>query len=110
MTTLHSVVSDMVAEPIAWGQYTEEPETYFFVCRFCELSGDIPDLYNFPQLLAEIHKTGVSPTEEFGMPYVTYSRRNPQYFPPSKSWKRPSQRGCRPSLIWRRNHTVRMRR
>lgn len=95
MKALYDVMPEIVAEPIAWGTYLEEPDTYFFVCRFCEMSEDIPDLYDFPELLAEMHKRGASPTGKFGMPHVTYSGRNPQYFPPSESWEECFSKGLK---------------
>lgn len=89
MPALYSVMPELVAEPITWGSYVEEPDTHFFLCRFCALTGEIPSLRDddFPRLVAELHKRGVSPTGQFGMPHVTYSGRNPQYFPPSDSWE-----------------------
>lgn len=93
MKALYGIMPEIVAEPIAWGSYVEEPDTYFFLCRFCEMSGEIPDLHEFPKLIAEMHKRGVSPTGQFGMPLVTYSGRNPLYFPPSDSWEECFSRG-----------------
>jgi protein-ribulosamine 3-kinase len=93
MRLLYELVPDMVAEPIAWGAYKEEADTYFFVCRFCELSGDIPDTSDFPRLLADMHQRAVSKSGEFGLPLVTYSGRNAQYFPPSKSWEECFSKG-----------------
>jgi protein-ribulosamine 3-kinase len=93
MKKLHGIMPEMVAEPLAWGAYTEESDTYFFVCRFCELSEDIPDVSDFPALVAEMHKRGVSETGELGHPYITYSGRNPQFFPPSKSWEECFSKG-----------------
>lgn len=94
MKALYEIAPELVAEPIAWGAYTAEPETYFFVCRFCALSGAVPSQDgDFPALLAELHRRGVSPTGKFGMPYVTYSGRNPQFFPPSDSWEDCFARG-----------------
>lgn len=93
MSRLYSLVPEMVAEPIAWGTYTEEENVYFFVCRFRELSEDIPDVYDFPAKVAELHKRGVSKEGSFGHSYVTYSGRNPQFFPPSKSWEECFSKG-----------------
>ncbi|KLU90917.1 hypothetical protein MAPG_09442 [Magnaporthiopsis poae ATCC 64411] len=87
MTKLHSIMPEMVPEPIAWGAYEEEDDIYFFVCRFVTMSGDIPDVGDFPALLAKMHQRGASADGEFGLPYVTYSGRNPQFFPPSRSWE-----------------------
>ncbi|KAK7755536.1 hypothetical protein SLS62_002470 [Diatrype stigma] len=91
MQALYRVMPELVAEPIAWGSYVAEPDAHFFLCRFCALTGEIPSLRDddddFPRLIAELHKRGVSPTGRFGMPYATYSGRNPLYFPPSDSWE-----------------------
>ncbi|KAI0159779.1 Fructosamine/Ketosamine-3-kinase [Xylariaceae sp. FL1272] len=93
MSNLYSIMPELVAEPIAWGTYLQKPETYFFICRFCEMSGAIPDLERFPKKLAGMHKRGMSPDGKFGMPYVTFSGRNPQYFPPSESWEECFSKG-----------------
>ncbi|KAI1269034.1 hypothetical protein F5Y18DRAFT_439599 [Xylariaceae sp. FL1019] len=93
MSKLYSITPKLVAEPIAWGAYLEKPEAYLFICRFCEMSGEIPDLEKFPSMLADMHKRSQSPDGKFGMPYVTYSGRNPQYFPPSESWEECFSKG-----------------
>lgn len=86
---LYSVYPEIVPEPMAWGRYKEEDEVYFFVTRFYELSGDIPDVTDFPALLAEMHKRpeARSKTGEFGFPIITYGGRNPVKFPLSKTWE-----------------------
>ena len=93
MKLLYSVVPEMVAEPLAWGPYKEEPDTYFFVCRFRKLSDDIPSLSDFPALVAEMHKRGVSKTGEFGFPLKTFGGRNAMHFPTSRSWEDCFSRG-----------------
>lgn len=93
MSKLHGVMPEMVAEPIAWGTYKEEPDTYFFVCRFHELSDDIPDVDDFPRLVAEFHRRGASETGEFGFPITTYGGRNPTTFPISKTWEECFSKG-----------------
>ncbi|AEO68575.1 uncharacterized protein THITE_2118142 [Thermothielavioides terrestris NRRL 8126] len=93
MSLLYSVVPHMVAEPLGWGAYTDEPETYFYLCRFLELSGNIPSVTDFPKLVAEFHQRGRSPTGEFGFPITTYGGRNPQTFPLCKSWEECFSRG-----------------
>ncbi|KAK3935809.1 hypothetical protein QBC46DRAFT_461873 [Diplogelasinospora grovesii] len=88
MKTLYNVMPEMVVEPVAWGAYVEEPDTYFFVCRFYDLmlgdsnrgdtdkkSNKIPDVSVFPALVAELHKRGESKTREFGFPLTTYGGR-----------------------------------
>lgn len=93
MSELYSVMPEIVAEPLAWGAYKDEPDTWFYICRFRELSEDIPDVSDFPALLAEMHKRGVSKTGEFGFPVTTFGGRNPRTFPVSKSWEETFSKG-----------------
>lgn len=88
MKLLYSVIPEMIAEPIGWGPFQDHPEAYYFVSRFCEMSDDIPDLSDFPALLAELHKRGVSPDGMFGYAEVTFGGRNPQYFAPGDNWEK----------------------
>jgi protein-ribulosamine 3-kinase len=87
MLELYNVIPEMVAEPLGWGSYTDIEDTHFFVCRFHELSDDIPDVSDFPALVAEMHKRGVSKTGKFGFPFITYGGKNPQFFPMSDTWE-----------------------
>lgn len=88
-TALHKAYPELVPEPIAWGTYKEEDEVYFLIIRFFELSGDIPDVSDFPALLAKLQARpeARSKTGEFGFPIITYGGRNPSVFPLSKSWE-----------------------
>lgn len=89
MKTLHSAWPELVPEPMAWGSYEAEEEVYFFVCRFVQLSGDIPDVSKFPALIGRMHKRpeARSPTGQFGFPVTTFGGRNPVIFPLSKTWE-----------------------
>ncbi|KAK6860529.1 hypothetical protein PG995_004165 [Apiospora arundinis] len=99
MKLLRKVMPELVAEPIGWGLYLERPDTWFYLCRYCELSGDLPSLSKFPELLAEMHRwSAASPSamgqgDLFGLDLVTYGGRNPHSFPPSPSWEEAFTRG-----------------
>lgn len=94
MTALYRLMPELVAEPLGWGEYEEEPDIYFFLCRFCELSDTIPDVSDFPALIAEMHKRGAAEDKgEFGFPIVTYGGRNPHWFPVTKSWEETFTKG-----------------
>lgn len=62
---------------------------YFFLCRFVELSGDIPDISDFLALLAEMHKRSESksPSGLFGFHVTGYGGRMPVPYPLSKTWE-----------------------
>jgi fructosamine-3-kinase len=106
MCLLYSVKPEMVAEPVAWGAYVQEPDTYFFLCRFHQFrkaktpdgkelpdTHQIPDMDQLPMLLADLHRRGTSKTGEFGFPITTYGGRNPQTFPLCKTWEECFSRG-----------------
>jgi protein-ribulosamine 3-kinase len=86
---LYAVMPELAAEPMGFGEYKQEEGVSFFICRYHELSDDIPDVSDFPALLAEMHRrpAGVSPTGEFGLDLVTYGGRNPHHFPVAKTWE-----------------------
>lgn len=106
MKLLFTVIPEMVAEPIAWGRYKAEPDAYFFVCRFHELSGTPPSASSdFPALVAALHGRRVA--KEFGLPLTTYGGRNPMHFPVSASWEACFSGGL---AAWRRSSTGRGRR
>jgi fructosamine-3-kinase len=106
MSLLYSLKPDMVVEPVAWGAYTEEPDTYFFLCRFHEFLGEktpdgkkipntkkVPALKDFPKLVAAFHSRGQSSTGTFGFPITMYGGRNPQTFPQCESWEECFSKG-----------------
>lgn len=89
MKTLHAAWPELVPEPISWGAYESEEDVYFFICRFVELSGDIPDISDFPALLAKMHKRpeSKSPTGLFGFHITSHGGRMPVPYPLSKTWE-----------------------
>lgn len=91
MKTLHGILPENVAEPIAWGTYTDSPDTYFLVSRFLPLQG-LPVPKTLVPLVAKLHRV-TSPMGNFGSQRVTYGGRNPQFFPPSTSWEESFSRG-----------------
>lgn len=93
MAILYKVIPEMVAEPLGWGNYQGDPDAYFFLCRFCEMSGGLPPAAEFTELVAKLHKENTSPTGEFGFPLTTYGGRNPQFFPVTRSWEECFSKG-----------------
>ncbi len=93
MSLMYKAMPEMVAEPLGWGTYKDDPDAYFFLCRFCEMSDDIPDVAEFTELVALMHKRNPSPNGQFGFDLVTYGGRTPQYFPPSSTWEECFSKG-----------------
>lgn len=94
MAILYKAIPELVAEPLGWGSYHDDPDAYFFLSRYCEMSDDIlPDVAEFTELLAKLHRENISPTGEFGFPLVTHGGNKPQNFPMSKSWEKCFSKG-----------------
>ncbi|KAK7960539.1 hypothetical protein PG988_011753 [Apiospora saccharicola] len=93
MEALYKLIPEMVAKPIAWGSFEDIPDTHFFVCKYHEMSEDIPDITDFPALVAEFHKRSAAPDGKFGYPNPTFGGKNPQNFPPSDTWEECFRKG-----------------
>ncbi len=87
MSTLWSVMPEIVAKPYGYGTYEKMEDVHFFLCSFHELTEDIPDINEFPALVAELHRRQTSPDGKFGFPYETFGGRLPQFFPVTNSWE-----------------------
>jgi len=93
MSALFKIMPEIIARPVGWGSYESFPDTYFFVCEYHEMSEDIPDLSDFPALIAEMHKRGISPDGKFGFPLETFSGNAAQNFPVTDTWEECFSRG-----------------
>lgn len=87
MSAIHKAAPDLAPKAIGWGQYAEDPEIYFFLCAFHDMTDDIPNVSSFPAMLAQMHKNGVSPTGKFGFPVTTYQGRLPQDTTECDTWE-----------------------
>ncbi|KAK8052076.1 hypothetical protein PG993_003461 [Apiospora rasikravindrae] len=87
MRALREAMPDLTPLPIGTGQYTSDPDKFFYLCEFRELVEDVPDVEDFSSMIAEMHKRGVSPDGKFGFPVPTYGGRLPMLYPPSDTWE-----------------------
>jgi protein-ribulosamine 3-kinase len=90
---LHEIIPEMTVEPICWGAYKDTPNIYFYVCKYCELSGTLPDVAEFPSLIADFHRKTTSSKGEFGLAYTVYGGDQPLIFPVTKSWEQTFSKG-----------------
>jgi fructosamine-3-kinase len=98
MTALQNIVPGSVPRPIAWGSYETVPDTYFFLCEFRDMTGDLPDEKNFTSCLAKIHMNSQSPTGKFGFHVPTYGGTLSQENEWSDSWEAFFAKGMRHTL------------
>ena len=87
MSALYSVLSEITPRPIAWGTYASDPNVYFFLCAFHEMTDDVPDIQKLPSKIAELHRNGVSLNGKFGFPVPTFQGRLLQETEWTHSWE-----------------------
>ena len=115
MSALYENMPDLVPQPIGWGGYTNDASTYFFICAFREMTGEVPGeastavdhseeshsrsskelqrISDFSGQIARLHKTALSPTGKFGFPVTTYGGRLPQDTTFCDTWEESFTRG-----------------
>jgi len=115
MSALYENMPDLVPQPIGWGTYAKDANTYFFICAFREMTGEVPGealaadestgesqsklgkelqrISDFTAQIARLHKTALSPTGRFGFPVTTYGGRLPQDTTFCDTWEESFTRG-----------------
>ncbi|KAF2749115.1 hypothetical protein M011DRAFT_475853 [Sporormia fimetaria CBS 119925] len=73
-STLHSYIPSNVPKPIAFGSCKDDPETWFYISAFHNMSSSIPSIPAFIQLVADFHtrSMGHSPDGKFGFGVPTH--------------------------------------
>ncbi|KAL8897326.1 MAG: hypothetical protein Q9192_002630, partial [Flavoplaca navasiana] len=67
MCELYKTAPKFVPEPYTWGKLNvSNPDTYFFLCDFIEMTNQNPDPDQLCTKLVEMHLASVSPTGMFG--------------------------------------------
>lgn len=95
MAMMHEVVSDFVPKPIAHGCYVSQPDAWFYLCEFRDMVEELPDLQEFSEAMAELHKRGANSEGKFGWPLFVFAGRNPRVYPLSDSWEETFTEGLR---------------
>lgn len=87
MSKLYNTMPSFVPKPHSWGKYrAEDPETYFFLSQFIDMSDRVPDPNQLCSKLARLHRSSVSPTGQFGFHVTTCQGRIPQAVAWESSW------------------------
>lgn len=55
MSLIYSLDSEFVVKPIAWGPCASDPDTYFFISEFRNMSEAPPDVKSFCAKIANLH-------------------------------------------------------
>ena len=89
MKEIYALVPGLVPVPHGWGRYTKtEPEIYFFLSDFVDMSTTAPDPERLAMRLAELHLKSRSPSDMFGYHVITCDGRLPLTVEWEASWAR----------------------
>lgn len=78
MLELYNTAPQITPKPYGWGRVASEPCLYFYVCDFIPLTHAMPEPVKLAKVIADLHKTSVSPTGKFGFHLPTYDGWQPQ--------------------------------
>ena len=95
---IYKMLPDFIPEPIAWGSYQTVPNTYFFLCRFREMTKDLPSPQNFAACLAALHQNSKSPEGKFGFHVDNYMGNLPLSNEWEESWEKFFTKNMRHTL------------
>lgn len=95
---IYKIIPDFIPEPIAWGSYHTVPDTYFFLCKFREMTGSSPRPYELAARLAALHQNSKSPEGEFGFHVDNFMGNLPLSNGGEKSWEKFFTKSMRHTL------------
>ncbi|KAI6781944.1 fructosamine/ketosamine-3-kinase [Emericellopsis cladophorae] len=72
MSVIHASAGSLAPKPIAWGEYADIQEVYFFLCDFIDMDKRLPEPHALTSFLIALHETGTSPQGKFGFEHATY--------------------------------------
>ena len=84
---IYMTLPEFIPEPIAWGSYHSDPDTHFFLCKFKEMTGDLPKPNELAPRLAALHQNSKSPEGKFGFHIDNYMGNLPLINGWEDSWE-----------------------
>jgi len=69
-----SYAPENMPTPIGFGEFKEDPDTWFYVCEFHNMIDKLPDIDDLVNIVAKVHRDsmGKSPTGKFGFAVPTH--------------------------------------
>jgi len=85
----HAYCPQHVPTPIAWGAYTDDRDTWFYICDFHDMMMEKFDPSVFVGIIAEVHKSsmGKSPLGKYGSHIPTHLAHVPNDNTWEESWE-----------------------
>lgn len=84
---IHSVLADFVPKPILSGSFKAIPNAHYYICRFYNLSQELPEKSDFCAKVAALHSKSQSPNGKFGFHVITYNGNLPQENRYADTWE-----------------------
>ena len=87
---LFASVPSLVPRTVAWGTYTDNPDTSFYICEFVEMLDIVPRPSAWATTVSALHLSsmGKSPTGQFGVHVTTHLANVPADNSWNASWER----------------------
>ncbi|KAJ4302694.1 hypothetical protein N0V90_001584 [Kalmusia sp. IMI 367209] len=81
--------SGHIPEPIGFGEFKEDPDTWFYVSEFHDMVDELPDVKDFVNIVSKVHRAsmGKSPTGKFGFAVPTHLANIPNDNSWQDSWE-----------------------
>ena len=87
MSELYRTAPNFVPKPYTWGKLNvSNPEMYYFICDFIEMTNENPDPAQLCTKLVQMHQRSKSPTGKFGFHLNTCQGNLPQQTTWNSSW------------------------
>ncbi|KEY66277.1 hypothetical protein S7711_02742 [Stachybotrys chartarum IBT 7711] len=86
---LYNFLPKHVPKPAAWGTYSSDPDTHFYLCEFVEMYDDLPSARSWASAVSALHlnSMGCSPTSQFGFHVTTHLANVPVDNTWNASWE-----------------------
>ncbi|KAL8401413.1 hypothetical protein RB596_008276 [Gaeumannomyces avenae] len=95
MAIIHKAIPDPAIRPIAYGTYVSNPNANFSLSEFRDMREELPDVEEFCEQIALLHKQAVNPDGRFGWEWPAYTGSKPRTYPLSHSWEETFSAGLR---------------
>ncbi|KAJ4354155.1 uncharacterized protein N0V89_005888 [Didymosphaeria variabile] len=78
-----------VPKPLGFGNFKDEPDTWFYLSEFHDMIDELPDVQQFVDIVSEVHRSsmGKSPTGKFGFAVTTHLANIPNDNTWQESWE-----------------------
>ena len=85
----HDFAPDNIPQPLAWGSYKSDANTWFFLARYHDMVDEVPNPQQFVAIIAKFHQDsmGKSPRGQFGFHVPTHLANVPNDNGWEDSWE-----------------------